>query len=59
VGEAVVRTCICCDGTGLDTRYDVPQPGRCPVCGGKGRTAHRWEGDEFVVLDPDEVEAEA
>ena len=52
----VIRTCIWCGGSGKDPSYDVPRPARCPVCGGKRRTAHRWEGDTFVPLDPDEVE---
>lgn len=52
MGEVVIRTCVCCDGTGNDSMYEWKSP--CPVCHGKGRTAHRWEGDTFVPLDPDQ-----
>ncbi len=58
-GIAVVRDCPYCGGSGDCpglSKYRQRKPTRCPVCYGKGRTAHRWDGDEFVPLDPDEVE---
>ena len=51
--EPVIRRCVMCDGTGKDQMFAVPNPARCRVCGGKGRTAHRWEGDTFIPMDPD------
>ncbi len=54
-GKIEVRACPYCGGDGLNPLYSANQ-GRCPVCHGKGRTAHCWNGDEFVPLNPDEVE---
>ena len=53
IGETMILTCAFCRGEKSDPRF-ADGKGKCPVCRGKGLTAHRWEGNTFVILNPDD-----